>query len=206
MVLVEWLAGSVTAFISAIGYPGIVLLMALESMITPIPSELVMPFAGFLVAGGKMGFWAAVLAGALGSLIGSWISYAMGYWMGRPFVLRFGKFLLLNDHHLEKTEKWFSAHGSKTIFLGRLIPVVRHLISIPAGIGKMNPITFSAYTFAGAFLWCTILTYAGTILQQNWKMIAGYSQFIDWAIFFILAGGIIFFIQRNRSRHHPNKA
>ena len=179
MVFVELISGAAIWLISTTGYIGIFLLMALESMITPVPSELVMPFAGFLVSGGQLDFWFVVLAGTLGSLLGSLISYYAGMLLGRPIILKYGKFLLLNEKHLAITEKWFSKNGSKAIFIGRLIPVVRHLISIPAGISKMNLAKFSAYTFAGAFLWCAILTYWGIVLKENWQTILHYTEIID---------------------------
>jgi len=179
MVFVELVSEYVTAFIAAVGYPGIFVLMALESMITPLPSELVMPFAGFLVSTNALDFWLVAFVGALGSLAGSLISYYAGMKLGRPFVLRFGKFLLLDESHLALAEKWFKSHGKKTIFIGRLIPAVRHVISIPAGLGKMNVLEFSVFTFAGAFVWCSFLAYVGVVLEENWQVILRYTTAID---------------------------
>ena len=179
MVFVELISGTAIFLISTTGYAGIFFLMALESMITPIPSELVMPFAGFLVSGGQLDLLLVVLAGAFGSLLGSLISYFAGLFLGMPILLKYGRFLLLNEKHLALTEKWFAKYGSKAIFIGRLIPVVRHIISIPAGFAKMNLLKFSVYTFAGAFLWCSILTYWGIILKDNWHTILKYTEIID---------------------------
>src|SRR6266581_1927790 len=144
------------------GYSGAGALMALESMIAPIPSEAVMPFVGFLVADGKWSLWGAILVTSLGSIVGSSISYAMGYYGGRPVVLRVGKYLLLNVHDLERTEHFFHRRaGALTIFLSRFIPVVRHFVSIPAGIGRMPVMPFFAATLLGATLWNSFLLICG---------------------------------------------
>src|SRR3989338_5873614 len=136
--VVEILFGVITEFIASMGYAGIFLLMALESMIAPVPSEAVMPFAGFLVAQGKFDFWLALIAASVGSIAGSALSYWIGKNGGKIFVRKIGKYFLLNEKHLEETEKFFSSHGGKAIFVSRFIPVVRHLISMPAGMGKMH--------------------------------------------------------------------
>src|SRR3989344_7547109 len=196
MVFVELISGAAVFVISTTGYAGIFFLMALESMITPIPSELVMPFAGFLVSGGQLDLVLVVLAGAFGSLIGSLISYYAGMLLGRPILLKYGRFLLLNEKHLALTEQWFAKYGSKAIFIGRLIPVVRHLISIPAGFAKMNILKFSVYTFAGAFLWCSILTYWGIILKENWHTILKYTEIIDIFIAAAIIAVAVFFYFR----------
>ena len=196
MVFVELISGAAIFVISTIGYAGVFFLMALESMITPIPSELVMPFAGFLVSTGQFDLLLVVLAGAFGSLLGSLISYYAGMLLGRPLLLKYGKLLLLKESHLEITEKWFNKHGSKAIFIGRLIPVVRHLISIPAGFARMNVLRFSVFTFAGALLWCTILVYAGIVLRQNWYVILNYTEIIDIFITIGIVVAVIFFYLR----------
>jgi len=192
MVFVELISGAAVSLISTTGYLGIFILMGLESMITPVPSELVMPFAGFLVSTGQLDLWLVVLAGAFGSLLGSLISYYAGMLLGRPLILKYGKFLLLNEKHLAITEQWFGKYGSKAIFIGRLIPVVRHLISIPAGLSRMNLLKFSAFTFAGAFLWCTILVYAGIVLKENWQIILGYTEIIDIFVVIGIVVAIVF--------------
>ena len=148
-----------TYIIEQLGYWGAGFLMALESMIAPVPSELVMPFVGFLAAEGKFSIPTSYLP-HLSVLVGSVISYYMGLWGGRPLVLKAGRYLLLNHEHLEWTERWFAKHGSWTIFVSRFIPVVRHLISIPAGLGRMNLSHFFVFTsgrryyveFVSAFL------------------------------------------------------
>ncbi|MEM4267095.1 MAG: DedA family protein, partial [Candidatus Nanoarchaeia archaeon] len=159
--MIDWLVNTITSIISSIGYVGIAILMALESMVTPVPSEIVMPFVGYLIAQGKFTFLTAAIVSAVGCLVGGLISYYIGYYGGRTLVRRVGKYLLLDESHLTWTENWFKKHGEKTIFFSRFIPAVRHVISIPAGTGKMNLAKFSIYTFAGSLIWNSILIYAG---------------------------------------------
>ena len=184
MGLTEALCYYNTLFISQCSYVGVFLLMALESMVAPIPSELVMPFAGFLIFTGQFGVIPVMVASTLGSIVGSLLSYGMGR-LGKPVVLRYGRYLLLNPHHLEWTEKFFSHHGGKTIFISRFIPVVRHLISIPAGLACMPLIPFILYTAVGATLWNGFLTYLGFRLKQNWPVIQQYTHILDY---FVVAG------------------
>ena len=161
------------------GYWGAAFLMALESMIAPVPSELVMPFVGFLAAEGKFSIPIAIVFTSIGSLVGSLISYYLGLWGGRPLVLKAGRYLFLNHEHLEWTERWFAKNGSWTIFVSRFIPVVRHLISIPAGLGRMNVWRFSIFTIVGATIWNTFLLYCGYKLRQNWTLVQQYSHELD---------------------------
>jgi membrane protein DedA with SNARE-associated domain len=187
--------------IGFLGYTGVAVLMALESMIFPLPSELVMPFAGFLVAEGKMNFGLVVLASSIGSLTGSLLSYWIGFYGGNKFVLKLGKYLLLDVSDLEKTEKWFSKKGTKTIFISRFVPVVRHLISIPAGIGKMDLGKFCLYTILGATTWNALLTYAGYLLGKNWSVIRHYSEYVSILVAVLLLIAGTYFV----SRHIKNK-
>jgi len=191
----------VTGIIDFFGYTGIAVLMMFESMILPLPSELIMPFAGFLVAQEKMSFIWVIVASTVGSLSGSMLSYWIGYYGGNAFVLKLGKYLLLDITDLEKTEKWFSKRGERTIFISRFIPVVRHLISIPAGIGRMNMRDFCLYTALGASMWNGSLTYLGYILGKNWDVIRHYSEKISILVAALLAIGGILFV----SRHIRNK-
>ena len=187
MVLIEILAGPITSFIGWLGYLGIFTLMALESMVFPVPSEAVMPFAGFLIAEGKFTFIGVIFFSTLGSIIGSLISYYIGAWGGQRFIRRYGKYLLLSSHHLELTEKFFKTRGEITIFICRFIPVVRHLISLPAGIGKMNMSRFIIFTALGAAIWNSILAFAGYTLRNNWEEVAKYSSMIDLAVLAVMA-------------------
>ncbi|MFA5887613.1 MAG: DedA family protein [Candidatus Nanoarchaeia archaeon] len=179
------------------GYSALFLLMALESMIAPIPSEIVMPFAGFLIVQGKFTLLSVALISAIGSVFGSLLSYWIGIFGGRRFILRFGKYLLLDESHLEWTEGFFKKHGEKTIFISRFIPVVRHLISIPAGIGKMRIGRFMAYTFAGALIWNTFLAWVGMKLRERWEIVHNYSSQIDVIMVAILAVVFIWFVYKH---------
>lgn len=177
-------------------YAGAFLLMALESMIAPIPSEAVMPFVGFLVADGKWSLWLALLSTSLGSLVGSLLSYGMGYYGGKPLVLKVGKYLLLNRHDLEMTERYFSKRqGILTVFIARFIPVVRHFISIPAGMGKMRLLPFMAVSVIGATLWNGFLLVLGMRLREHWTVVQKYSHQVDIIIVIVVVIGLAWFIR-----------
>jgi len=178
------------------GYFGAAFLMALESMILPIPSEAVMPFVGFLVADGKWELWAAIVATSAGSITGSALSYAMGYYGGKPFVLKVGRYLLLNPHDLERTEDFFSrSKGVLTLFISRFIPVVRHLVSVPAGTGKMKIFPFLLTTFVGATLWNSFLLACGIYLREKWELVETYSHQVDVVVVAVLLAGLAFFVR-----------
>jgi membrane protein DedA with SNARE-associated domain len=187
-----------TQFINSCSYFGVFVLMALESMIAPIPSELVMPFAGFLIFTGQFDPWAVLVASSLGSIVGSLLSYGMGV-LGEPVVYRYGRYLLLNPHHLEWTSKFFQRHGGKTIFIARFIPVVRHLISIPAGFARMPLIPFILYTLVGATMWNMFLVYCGVRLKENWGIIQKYTHVLDIVVVLLLAAGMVYFIWKFRA-------
>jgi len=192
--------------ISSVGYLGVFLLMIMESMILPVPSELVMPFAGFLISSGEMKFALVILFSTLGSLTGSLLSYYIGKYGGNRFVLRYGKYFLLNEEHLKKTERWFSKKGDLTIFIGRFIPVVRHVISIPAGIGKMNIKKFIIYTLIGAGMWNAFLAYFGFVLGNNWETISQYFDYISWAVLgIIIVIGVYFLWKEIKKRREKSK-
>ncbi|HAR54890.1 TPA: DedA family protein [Patescibacteria group bacterium] len=190
-----------TGLIAVLGYPGVLLLMALESMIVPIPSEAVMPFAGFLVAEGQMNILSVVIWATIGSIIGSLISYYIGLWGGRVLVLKVGKYLLLNEHHLDVTESFFEKRGDITVFISRFIPVIRHFISIPAGMGKMPLLPFVIYTTIGAGLWNWILAYAGFNLRANWASITPYFHIVDKVILGVIVLAILCFIWSQLKPH-----
>jgi membrane protein DedA with SNARE-associated domain len=198
--LTQFIATYATAFIDKIGYAGIFLLMTMESMVFPVPSEAVMPFAGFLIAEGKLTFAGAILFSTIGSIIGSWISYAMGAWGGRPFIEKFGKYLLLDHKDLEFTERFFTRYGTMTIFISRFIPVIRHLISIPAGTGRMRFLPFTIYTIIGAALWNAFLTVVGYYLRQKWSEVMKYSHIIDLVVVALLIGLVGFFVYKHLGR------
>jgi membrane protein DedA with SNARE-associated domain len=150
-----------------LGYPGIIALMAMESTVLPIPAELVMPPAGYWVAKGQMNATAAVASGVLGSVLGSLVTYGLAHMLGRPLVRRFGRYVLITDRALERSERYFAAHGEISVLMGRMLPVVRHLISIPAGLARMSLPAFVIYTSLGAFAWCAVLVAIGYVLGRS---------------------------------------
>jgi membrane protein DedA with SNARE-associated domain len=198
MGLTEGLCYYNTWFINQCSYLGVFVLMALESMIAPIPSELVMPFAGFLIFTGHFDPWAVMVASSLGSIVGSLLSYGMGR-LGEPVVLRYGRYLLLNPHHLEWTKKFFERQGGKTIFISRFIPVVRHLISIPAGLARMPLAPFILYTAVGATLWNGFLTYLGVRLKENWRLIQQYTHILDYLVVAVMVAGAGYFVWKTKA-------
>jgi membrane protein DedA with SNARE-associated domain len=208
MSIISTVIGSMGIFavstISYLGYFGVFFLMALESMIFPIPAELVMPFAGYLAGTGQFTMVLVFVASTLGSLAGSLISYYVGYYGGNKLVLRYGKYLFLDAEDLKKTEQWFKKRGEGTIFVGRLIPVVRHIISIPAGIGKMNLQKFVIYTCIGAAVWNMFLAYLGYVLGKNWALIRHYTEPLSIIVAVLLVGGFGYFIYHHivRKKRH----
>jgi membrane protein DedA with SNARE-associated domain len=170
--LINWLLNT----LNAMGYPGIFALMAMESSIIPLPSELVMPPAGYLAHQGQMNIWIAILIGTLGSLVGSYANYFAAHWLGRPLVLKYGKYVWITEEKFAKAESFFLRHGEISIFIGRLLPVIRHLISIPAGMARMNHLRFSLYTLIGAGMWCTILAWIGYFIGKEQALIMKYSH------------------------------
>jgi len=201
--ITAWIADFATNFIDATGYIGIMVLMMLESMVAPVPSEAVMPFAGFAIYEGILNWPGVIIFSTIGSIIGSLIGYWMGAKGGRPLVEKWGKYLLLDKHDLDVTEKWFKKRGDITVFVCRFIPVVRHVISIPAGMGRMNLLRFSIYTVIGAGIWNTILTVAGYYLKDNWNEIMKYSHIIDYVVVGVLVLIIVYYgykLYKNRKK------
>ena len=162
------IAGFVIAVIHAGGYLGIVLLMALESACVPLPSELVMPFAGYLVSTGQMNLYVAATAGALGCNLGSVVAYEAGRRGGRPFAQRYGRYLLIGPGELDAADRFFARFGSAAVFVGRLLPLIRTFIAFPAGVARMPLLPFHLYTFAGSWPFCFVLTWLGLRLGRAW--------------------------------------
>jgi membrane protein DedA with SNARE-associated domain len=160
--------------IGDMGYVGILLLMAMESSLFPVPSELVVPPAGYLASQGQMNIWLVIFFATLGSLIGALFNYAIAYYLGRPWILRYGKYFLIPPEKFAKVESFFLKHGEISTFTGRLIIVVRHLISLPAGLSKMDLKRFTLFTLAGSFIWVSILAYIGYIVGNNMDLVKSY--------------------------------
>jgi len=170
--LINWLLET----IGSMGYPGIFLLMAMESSIIPVPSELVMPPAGYLIHQGRMDWLPTILAGTFGSLAGAYANYYAAHYLGRPLILKYGRYVLIPPDKFQRVEAFFLQHGEISTFIGRLLPVIRHLISIPAGVAGMNHLRFSLYTLLGAGLWCSILTWIGYAIGQNQELVVAWSH------------------------------
>lgn len=195
--LLEILAGFIIYVISALGLPGIVLLMAIESACIPLPSEVIMPFSGYLVFKGEYSLLAVSLAGAFGCVVGSVPAYYLGMYGGRPLIEKYGKYILMSHHDLDMADRWFQRHGEWTVFIARLLPVIRTFIAFPAGVAKMDMTRFIAYTFAGSFPWCLGLAYIGMVLGENWPTLRGYFHKFDVLIGLVLVAGIVWYVRRH---------
>src|SRR5689334_2386702 len=166
--ILEVLTAFIIATISTLGYGGIVLLMAIESACIPLPSEIIMPFAGYLVYTGRFSLLWAATAGALGCNLGSVVAYEIGCYGGRPLVERYGAYILLTRHDLDLADRFFHRFGAAAVFIGRLLPVIRTFIALPAGIAKMPRLKFHVYTFIGSWPWCFALAWVGMKLGERW--------------------------------------
>jgi len=179
------------------GYFGIAGLMLLESANIPIPSEIIMPFSGYLVFLGKLSFTLVGIFGALGNLLGSALGYVIGYFGGRPFVEKYGRYLFIHETDLTRADLWFSKYGQGVIFFSRMMPIVRTFISTPAGIAKMNFKKFCLFTFFGALPWSFFLTFLGYKTGENWKILEIYFRKFDWFILVLIILTGIWWIWRH---------
>jgi membrane protein DedA with SNARE-associated domain len=170
--VLAWLSALIIALISTLGYGGVVVTMAIESACIPLPSEVIMPFSGFLVASGRFRLIPVALAGALGCLLGSYLAYWVGATGGRRFIERYGGFVLITHHELQAADRFFAEWGSLAVFLGRLLPAIRTFIALPAGVARMKLWPFTLYTLVGSFLWCLALAYAGMKLGEHWEILS----------------------------------
>lgn len=195
--IISLLAGFIISVISRLGYSGLVLLMAIESACIPLPSEIIMPFSGYLVYMGAFNLWWAAFAGALGCVLGSIVAYYAGAWGGRPFIEKYGRYFLICHHDLDLADRWFTRHGDITIFIGRLLPVIRTFIAFPAGVSRMNLWRFNVYTFVGSYIWCLALAWIGMKLGENWNTLGGYFHRFDIVIGVLLALGLIWYVRRH---------
>ncbi|MXX53314.1 MAG: DedA family protein [Dehalococcoidia bacterium] len=198
MHLLEQVGGWIESLIAAIGYPGIVLAMALENIFPPIPSEAVLPFAGALSAKGELDFWGAVAAGTAGSLIGAVVLYAIGYVAreagARRIVEVYGKYVFISERDLDRSAAWFERYGEAIIFFGRLIPLIRSIISVPAGYTRMNMVRFLIYTTLGTTLWNLILTYIGRVLGENWADISELMAPYEYGVLILIGLAVVAFV------------
>ena len=195
--LIDWLVAS----IGAMGYPGVFLLMAMESSVIPVPSELVMPPAGYLAQQGEMNIAVVILCGTFGSLAGAYANYFAARHLGRPLLLKYGRYVWITEEKFAKVEKFFLKHGEISTFLGRMLPVVRHLISLPAGLAGMNHFRFSLYTLLGAGIWVTVLTYIGYFIGENRDLILRYSHQALAVVLLCSAVILTVYIRRHRRKN-----
>lgn len=185
----------IKTLIAATGYGGIVILMAIESACIPLPSELIMPFAGYLVFSGTMKLLWVATAGAIGCNLGSLIAYEIGAYGGRPLVERYGKWVLMGKHELDWADRFFARWGYLAVFVARMLPVVRTFIALPAGIARMPRLRFHLYTFLGSWPWCFFLAWFGMKMGENWRQLGVYLHKFDIVIVVIIAVGIAWFVR-----------
>ncbi|MDQ1729491.1 MAG: hypothetical protein QOD33_1616 [Pyrinomonadaceae bacterium] len=167
--LIEFLSGIIVATISLLGYSGVALLMAIESACIPLPSEIIMPFSGYLVSTGQLNLWLVALAGAVGCVLGSLVAYWVGMYGGRPLIEKYGRYLLVSKRDLDMADRWFAKRGELIVFVSRMLPAIRTFIAFPAGVARMDLKRFIVYTFAGSFPWCLGLAYVGQKLGEKWN-------------------------------------
>src|SRR3970040_2836152 len=192
-----YMSKTVSAVVGATAYAGIAFLMALESTMVPLPSELVMPFAGFLAAEARLNIWRVIFFNGMGSLAGSLVSYYIGKFGGIPLVRKLGKYVLLDEEDLESSQRWLARYGERTIFICRFVPVVRHLISIPAGIAGMDIKRFCLYTVAGATIWNAILAWIGYLLREHWEALPHYMRPVSIVVFLLLSIALAIFFYKH---------
>lgn len=207
--MLEELAHRVQQIVSDLGYPGLFLLITLESTLVPIPSELVMPFAGALAQKGEFSLPVVLVINSVAALFGSAICYWLGRIGGKPILMRYGKFILVRPKDIERTEAYFARHGKATILIGRFLPVVRHIISVPAGIARMPLVPFFTQTFIGATIWGTVLIMIGYELGAQWDTVATKLKHVDMLVgvailLVLLALGIRFVVRRRRELRENN--
>lgn len=198
--LLAFIVERTVAFIASLGYWGIAIGMAIESANVPLPSEVILPFGGYLVSTGQLEFCRAALAGATGGTVGSICSYFLGLWGGRPFLLRYGRYLGISPKHLALAEDWFARYGEATVFFTRLMPVIRTFISLPAGISRMHFGRFVLYTFLGSLPWCFFLTYLGLKMGQHWEDLKYWFHRLDVLVVLALTALVIYFWRRKKRR------
>lgn len=207
--MIEQFAHFVQDIVERLGYPGLFVLITLESTLVPIPSELVMPFAGALAAAGKMSLPLVLAINSSAALLGSGICYWLGAKGGKPLLLRYGKFIGVRRKDVERTETYFARHGRATILIGRFLPVVRHIISVPAGIARMPLVPFFTQTFIGATIWGSVLIMIGYELGAQWDSVATKLKHVDMIVgvgivIVLLAMGIRFVVRRRREQAENN--
>ena len=205
--IIEILSAFIVATISTLGYAGVALLMAVESACIPLPSEIIMPFSGYLVYKGQFNLWGVAVAGALGCVVGSWVAYYAGLYGGRPFIEKYGRYVLLSRHDLDIADRWFARYGEVIVFASRLLPVIRTFIAFPAGIARMNLMRFTLYTFLGSLPWCLGLAYVGQVLGEQWdksETLKTWFHRFDFLIGAVILAGAVWWVWRHIKHSRPN--
>lgn len=209
--LIEFLGQIAMTIINKLGYFGIGLAMAIESANIPLPSEIIMPFSGFLISTGRFTLFNAALAGSIGGTLGSLLSYALGFYGGekviRSIIKKYGKFVLVYEYELDEAIHWFSKYGQIITFTSRLLPVIRTFISLPAGISKMNVKKFTFFAFIGTFIWSLPLAYLGKVLGDNWEYLGQYFHKFDLLIVLLGVAAVIWYVKHkiNKNRAYKQK-
>jgi membrane protein DedA with SNARE-associated domain len=192
--VLEFLARFIISLISQSGYLGIVLLMGIESACIPLPSEVIMPFSGYLVSVGRFNLLWVAVAGAFGCNTGSVVAYYVGAWGGRPLIEKYGRYVLVTRHDLEMADRFFARFGTWAVFIARLLPVIRTFIAFPAGVARMNFLRFNVYTFLGSLPWCFVLAYAGLKLGEHWTVLRQYFHRFDTVIGILIVAAAVWFV------------
>jgi membrane protein DedA with SNARE-associated domain len=204
--IIEILSAFIVATISTLGYGGVALLMAIESACIPLPSEVIMPFAGYLVYKGQFNLWAVGVAGAVGCVVGSWVAYYVGLYGGRPLIEKYGRYVLLSSQDLDLADRWFKRYGEVIVFASRLLPVVRTFIAFPAGIARMNMTRFTLYTFLGSLPWCIGLAYVGQLLGEQWdknETLKTWFHRFDFVIGILIVLAVVWWVWRHLKHSRP---
>ena len=198
--IIEILSGFIVATISALGYAGVILLMAIESSCIPLPSEIIMPFSGYLIYAGRFNLWWVGVAGAVGCVLGSIVAYYIGMYGGRPLIEKYGRYILVSRHDLDLADRWFKKYGEIIVFASRLLPVVRTFIAFPAGVARMNMSRFIIYTFLGSLPWCLGLAYVGQLLGEQWDKndtLKTWFHRFDFVIGILIVAGAVWWVWRH---------
>ena len=194
----EW----VTGIVESLGYVGVAVLIALETIFPPIPSELILPLTGFLTGQGRMWLPGAIVAATVGSVVGALALYGLGAWLGedrlRGLVARFGTYLQVDEEDLDRANRWFGKHGGKAVLIGRLVPVIRSLVSIPAGVRRMSLWSFVLYTAIGSSLWNSLLIGLGWWLGARWQVARQYAQYVEYVVLATLVLAIVWFVAKRK--------
>ncbi|MHB8170847.1 MAG: DedA family protein [Thermincolia bacterium] len=201
MELFEGIFVYATDIIGEWGYWGVVIGMAIESACIPLPSEVILPFVGYLVWQGKLNLWWASLAGAAGNLVGSWLAYWVGLYGGRPFILKYGRYFFISQKNFLQAESWFQKHGEIAVLVSRMLPIVRTFIALPAGLARMNFARFSFYTFLGSWPWSFLWIYLGMKMGEHWRELSPLFHKLD-AVVIVAALGVIIYLWRKMRMSH----